>query len=566
MRLKILLAALLLPIVAVVLFSPFYQTNDDVAMRLIAEGHFVPDGKPLPFLMHVNVAIGALLSLAYRLVPRLPWYDLLMGAGMTAAAMVLLRVWSGTGKLREFVWAGLFALFFLLPAFVAVQFSLVGLGCAAAGMAFLVRACVEPLEDGPFRRHLLEGGALLVFGALVRFEGAVLMILEGTILAVPFVIGAWLRREQRPRLRPVALAFGAACVLILTSFAVNQYVYARAAGWEEFHEYNLRRSRISEYISPERITPEAVDRLARQVGWSGTDFTLFRNWFFTDPNLYNLRKVRTAEALFFGAGPKPTEESRASRMKRGAELAKSLFVETQLALVFMLVFMLSAVSTRYFLYALGVVLTIAVLITGITVALKAPEERIFWPMLVLGASMLPIAARRWGKPRHPAVAIAALAVACYVTVVSVQLLWKQSAERRVKSAIARQDAQGLLHSGGKFFVLHGNAFPYEDYWRPLHVETTPFPFVALGVSARTPPVQDSLRRAGRTDLPLSLCREEGLLIVAPPYIPVLLTTFMAEHHGMQVRFDPIFTGQRLTAYKCTALSKGTADQHTADNQ
>jgi hypothetical protein len=563
-NLSLILVALL-PIVAVALFSPFYQTNDDVAMRLLAEGNFVPDGEPLPFLMHVNVVIGALLSVAYRLIPALPWYDLLMGAGLTAAAAALLRVWTVAGERMELLWAALFAILFLLPAFVAVQFSLVGLGCAAAGMLLLVRACAEPLEQRAFRLHIAWGAVLLVFGALIRFEGAVLMILEGAILALPFVIGAWRVKERRPLLRRTALAFVATGVVIVAAFGLNQYVYARAAGWEEFHEYNLRRSRISEYITPERITPEAVDRLATQVGWSGTDFTLFRNWFFTDPNLYSLARVRQAESLFYGASDKPTEESRASRMKRGVELAKNLFVEMQLALVFMLAFVLSRISARYFLYALGVVLTIAVLIAAITVVLKAPPDRIYWPMLVLGASTLPIASRRWGRSRHSAIVVAATALALYVILTSFLTLRYQAGQRHMRSIVARQDAQGLVHSGATFFVLHGSAFPYEDYWRPLHVETTPFPFIALGVSARTPPVQDSLRRFGRTDLPLSLCREPGLIIVAPPYIPTLLTTFLAEHHGMQVRFDPTFTGQHLTAWKCTPLPK-TADNDTGNDQ
>lgn len=562
-----LLLALLLPVTAVVVFGPFYQTNDDVAMRLLAEGTFVPQGQPLPFLMHVNVIVGRLLSFAYGLTHALPWYDLLMGAGMTAAAGALLYVWGTSGHQLEIVWAFLFAVFFLLPSFVHVQFSLVGLGCAAAGMVMLVRALAEPIAVRDFRLYLLSGTSLLVWGAMIRFEGAVLMILQGAILALPFVIAAWRAPEQRPRVRLTVLASFAAGLLIVLSFALNQYVYAKATGWRDFYEYNLRRSRINEYITPERITPEAVQRMATQVGWSSTDFTLFRNWFFTDPNLYSLAKVRQAEELFYGASDKPTEESRAGRMKRGVELARNFFVEMRLAFLFMLAYVLArGASVRLLLYFVGITLMIAVLIAGITLALKAPPDRIFWPMLLLGASVLPIASRRWGQPVHPAMVAGATLLACYVAGSSVLALWKQAAERRGAAVTARQDAQGLKATGATFFVLHGNAFPYEDYWRPLLVEKTPFPFVALGVSARTPPVQDSLRRTGRIDLPLSLCTEPGLLIVAPAYIPQLLTTFVAEHHGTTVRFETAFEGQRFTAWKCTASAENAADNDAGHDQ
>jgi hypothetical protein len=562
-----LLMALLLPVAAVAVFGPFYQTNDDVAMRLLSEGTFVPQGQPLPFLMHVNVIVGRLLSFAYGLTHALPWYDLLMGAGMTAAAAALLSAWATSGHRLEMVWAFLFAVFFLLPSFVGVQFSLVGLGCAAAGMVMLVRALAEPNSPRDFRLYVLSGTSLLVWGALIRFEGAILMILQGTMVALPFVIAAWRAPEGRPRVRFTVLATFAAGLLIVLSFALNQYVYAKAPGWREFHEYNLRRSRINEYITPERITPEAVQELATQVGWSSTDFTLFRNWFFTDPNLYSLAKVRQAEELFYGASDKPTEESRASRIKRGVELARNFFVEMRLAFLFMLAYVLArGASARLLLFFIGITLMIAVSIAGITLALKAPPDRIFWPMLLLGASILPIASRRWGRPAHPATVAGATLLACYLAGSSVLVLWKQAAERRVATATARQDAEGLKATGATFFVLHGNAFPYEDYWRPLRTESTPFPFVALGVSARTPPVQDSLRRTGRTDLPLSLCTEPGLLIVAPAYIPQLLTTFVAEHHGTAVRFQLAFEGQRLTAWKCITSAEDAANDDASHDQ
>ncbi len=544
--------ALLLPLAAVLVFSPWYQTNDDVAMRLIAEGTFVPDVGPLPFLMHVNIVLGKLLSLAYSIAPALPWYDLLMGASMTFAAAALLRAWMDSGDRAQVLWGVLFALFFLLPAFVAVQFSLVGLGCAAAGIVLLVRACVAPLEPDAYRRHIIEGALLILWGALVRFEGAVLMILEGGLLAIPFAIAAWRDAERRPRLRGAALAGAAACVLIVSTFALNQFVYAHARGWKEFYEYNLRRTHINEYIAPERVTPEVVQELATRVGWTSNDFNLFRNWFFTDPELYSLARVRQAESLFLNASSKPTADSRASRMKRGVELGKSFFVETRLAFVFMLAYFLARGATaRLFLYLLGVTITIALLIAGISLALKAPPDRIFWPMLILGASMLPIAARRWGRPAHPALMVLAVLMAAYVSGLVVTNLWKQSVERRAAAQSAMIDANGLRQTGARFFVLHGNTFPYEDYWRPLHVEKAPFPFVALGVSARTPPVQGSLRKNGRTDLPLSLCTEPGLVIVTYPYIGDMLTTFMAEHHQRHVRFVPAFEGKRFTAWKCT---------------
>jgi hypothetical protein len=549
--LTLLLATAALPLLALTLFSPFYQTNDDVAMRLLSEGKFAPGAGPTPFLMHVNIVLGEVVSLANRLLPRLPWYDLVLGASMTAAAAALMAVWLGSGTRIEKIWTVVFALFFLLPAFVSVQFSLVGLGCAAAGIALVAIAAVEPLERQTRHLHLVLGAGLFTWGALVRFEGAVLMAIEGTLLALPLVIGAWRDAEARLRLRGVAAAAGAALALAILSFALNQYVYARARGWEEFHEYNFHRSRLSEYITSERLTPKTLDRLATEVGWDNIDFALFRNWFFTDPNLYSLAKVRQAERVFYEAPVAPKEESRAARLKRGIDLGKALFVEMRMALLVLGGFVLArGFGARLLLYFAGVLLTLAVLLAGITLTLKAPPPRVFWPMLLLAATMLTIGARRWRRPVHLSVSLgAALAVLC-VAASALLTLHQESLGRRSGAELVRWDVERVRPTGATFFVLHGDAFPYEDYWRPLRVEKTPFPFIGLGVSARTPPVQDSLRRTGRTDLPLSLCSEPGLVLVARESLPPLLVPFLARHHGLTVRFEPYFRGQRFTAWRC----------------
>ncbi len=99
----------LLPVVALTVFTASYQTNDDVVMRLLAEGNFVPGDEPLPYLMFINVIIGKLLATAYGVTTAVPWYDLVLGGSMIAASVALLHVWSASGRKFEIIWALLFA-------------------------------------------------------------------------------------------------------------------------------------------------------------------------------------------------------------------------------------------------------------------------------------------------------------------------------------------------------------------------------------------------------------------------------------------------------------------------
>ncbi|HYH05843.1 MAG TPA: hypothetical protein VEK11_02180 [Thermoanaerobaculia bacterium] len=520
-------------------FVPFYQSNDDVAMRLLAEGNLVPETGPLPFLMHVNVVIGALLRVLYGIAPSVPWYDLLLGASMTAAAIVFVRIWLGSRKWFEAAWTIVLALFFLLPVFVHVQFSVAAMACAGAGIVLLVRG------------RVWWGVALFLWGALIRTEGAALMLIEGGALALPLVMNA----EFRPRAKRVAIAAVAAVLLTGVAFGVNQYVYARAEGWEEFHRYNFLRSRVTEYLSLARLTPQNEAELQRRTGWTANDFRLFRYWFFADPELFSFARVQKAEQLLLASAPAP-DQTQPSVPKQIYYHTRTYVHELRFVILVLGLFALSwRGRLRLLLYCAWVAFVLATLVFVLHVAAKAPPERILWPMVMFVPVMLALAAQRWGREAQPIVAAIALIVASLFTARSVIALHAKNEQRQIHAAETRGDVEALRSTGATFFLLHAAAFPYEDYWRPLHVEQRPFPFLGLGVSARTPPVQEFLRRSGRTDLPLALCSDPNMLIIARDNLPPMLEQFMREHHAREVRYVPAFAGKRFTAWRCIAPKK-----------
>lgn len=532
----------LLPVAALALFTPFYQTNDDIAMRLLAEGNFVPGDEPLPFLMFINVILGKVMALAYQLTTAVPWYDLILGGSMLVAGAALVSVWIGSGKLHEIVWAALLAAFFLLPNFVSVQFSLAGMGCAAAGVALIATG----------RPRL--GVALFFLGSLIRFEGAVLIAIEGAALALPLLVTRGRDAEDRVPRRKAIVAAALAMLLAAGAFVVNQTAYRRSSGWQDFYEYNLLRSRLNEYITPERLTGDAIPRLTKEVGWTNNDFALFRDWFFTDPQLFSLEKVRKAERLFYGAANQPTEDWRKVRTERAKEMAKGFFLETRWAFLLMGALVLAyGLRPKLLLYLAALTFTLAALIVGISLSLKAPPQRIFWPMLIMAATMLVLAARRWGRPMPHVAMLVAMLLGVYAITLALPPLRKESEARRLAAEAVHADVDALRRTGATFFVLHANAFPYEDFWQPMHTEKAAFDFVGLGASARTPPVQGFLARSGRSDLPWSLCNDPSMLIIAAERIPPMLVTFVREHRGVNVQFTKTFEGKEITAWRCQRI-------------
>jgi hypothetical protein len=529
------IAAVLLPLIAVTLFSPFYQTNDDVTMRLLAEGHFVPGGKPVPFLLFINVVIGKMLAIAYTLMPAVPWYDLVLGASLTAAAAALVVVWTGSGQRRDVLWTVILAVFFLLPAFVSVQFSIVGLTCSAAGIALLVHAAVEPI---PSRLHPILGAALFVWGSLIRFEGAVLMAIEGTVLALPLLFAA-------PRRRALLLPVGAALVLMMALFAADRIAYNRSGGWSGFHAFDALRRRGVDYLVPEQITPSVLARLRAETGWSENDFLLFSGWYFTDPAVYSMVKVRKAADIFGG------QVWSAARLNAAARDAGTFLIRMRWTFLLLGLFVLArGASSRLNLYFLGTTLTIVVLVGVVSVISKTPPPRVYWPMLILAATMLTIAARRAEPAPHLWQPAVAAVLGLFVAAHSLPALHRTSEARRAAAANAQRDAAELQQIGARLFIIHGNAFPYEDYWRPLHPAPPPFAFIGLGLTDQTPPVQDALRKMASVDVAWSLCSDPGLVLIAWDPIPPMLSRYVLEHRGATVRFEPVFRGEGVNAWRC----------------
>ncbi len=497
-------AAILLPLTAVTLFSPFYQTNDDVTMRLLAEGHFVPGGKPVPFLLFINIVIGKALAIAYTLMPGVPWYDLVLGASLTAAAAALVVVWIGSGQRRDVLWTIILAVFFLLPAFVSVQFSIVGLTCCAAGIALLVHAALDP---GSRRLHAIFGAALFVWGSLIRFDGALLMAIEGAVLALPLLFGAPSRR------RALLFPAGAALVLMMAFFATDRIAYSRSGGWSSFHEFDNLRRRGVDYLVPEQITPPVLARLRAETAWSANDFLLFSGWYFTDPAVYSMDKARKAAEIFGG------QVWSAARVNAAARDAGTFLIKMRWTFLLLGLFVLAhGASSRLILYFLSTMLTIA--------ARRVEPSPHFWQTAIAAVLGLFVAAH------------------------SLPALHRTSEARRAAAANAQRDVAELRRIGARLFIIHGNAFPYEDYWRPLHTTQPPFPFIGLGMTDQTPPVQDALREMASVDVAWSLCSEPGLILIAWDPIPPMLSRYVLEHRGAAVRFEPVFRGKCETAWRC----------------
>jgi hypothetical protein len=279
-------AAIALTILALLAFTPVYQTNDDATMNLIAAGLAFTDA-PDEHLLHTNVLIGLGLKSLYRAVPGLPWYGVYQIAALTAAAAgcayALLRV---DPSPRQAALALLIFVVAVLPCLVELQFTKTACLTALAGLLIFL----APLRGAvPWRWTAdLAAGSLVVFGSLIRFDSFLLALV---VIAPLAAVVAWTEplRALR-RALPVACAIAVAVAL----YEFNSSYYAHDPEWRDFYAYNALRADITDYGRFEYS--EDCRPAFRAAGWEPIDLLMMTNWFYADRDLYGLAKLRELKA------------------------------------------------------------------------------------------------------------------------------------------------------------------------------------------------------------------------------------------------------------------------------
>lgn len=540
--------ALLMLLLALTLFRPFYQTNDDVGLRLLSEGGYTPEAGPSALLLYVHVAIGALLAGAKAALPGVFWFDLLLLGSVTVAATALLAVWCDGGR-RVDPWGGLLLAALLLQhAFVSLQYTLIAGSCAAGGLGLLAWSAARG-DPGHVRR--VAGMALFVWSALLRFEVAALLLIEAILLAIPFVIAWWGDEKRRKAIRASATALLGAAVTVAALHAADRAVYRFSAGWEKVMELHERRGRLSEHLVPGALDTVSRRSVETAAGWTSTDFDLLLNFFFVDRERYGLESIRAAESALYPTG------FLAARMRRPAVTAamdavRESAVTFGWALVLLAAWVVGWGAGRvpplaYLVHALAI---LASLVFLTALLFRGPPPRILWPMLFMATTAIVMATREWcGESRSWLIAAAAV-VGIWSAGPSLPALYRKSEAHRAAPREIRRDLDAARKRGAELFVLHASAFPYERYWRPLSAVPSRFALLPLGATALTPHVQAFLDRQKISDLPWALCTQPGLVLVAYPHVPPLLEESVAGRRDVRVVFEPLHEGAQFTTWQC----------------
>jgi len=269
-----------------VLCPPIYVTNDDVSIRLALEGNAIPGEPATGFSILTHAALGWTIVALNRILPSVPWWDLVVAGTLTSALAVFIALaWDalGPGWLARATSVGAL-LVAAVPLGSALQFTI---SATLAGGAAALLALTELGASRPARSSVVVASAvLLVVGLLVRAMAAAAGVAAVCVLLGPL----FLTRERRPTRFLVALV--AAGVLMVVVQYLDGLLYSFNTDWDAYYRYNWMVARLFEWGG--ELPARETGLVRASVGWSSNDWMMLQAYFGVDRSVHGFEQLARA--------------------------------------------------------------------------------------------------------------------------------------------------------------------------------------------------------------------------------------------------------------------------------
>ncbi|WP_448519162.1 hypothetical protein [Rhodoflexus sp.] len=519
-------------------FTPFYQTNDDVIMMLMVRGISVVT-EPTEYILFMNILIGKFLKNLFILYPDFDWYSFFMvGCLFTSFTIMGGIALKGNDKISVLFYLIAFLLLGL-PIIAQLQFTVIASILAISGYFLL-------LTNQSVDERII-GLLIIVLASFIRYES----YLMSTILALPLFLFAIYFDKKKLLIISYPILAG------ILAFALSQYSDYAHNQYDNSHTFNKYRGSLAHYTFDQRTDEETKKQLLEKVGWSDNDYQMFRHWFFMNDTIYNAEKFKY---LLENSPQTKYFIDNLFRIKSYFflyDIVKSPFCISALAITIIFA-LLSNGSRKAMLFYLFFWAYVFIIIVGIRYAMKAPPERILMPMFaflgvlpILFYNTFAIIGRR-DLFRHLLVGGAFFSLFFYTCHVNYESS-KTAVEynKTFKSFIW----QNNMNNGENLYVVLGiglpmdYVLPFEDlsYLKNLNM-------FSLGCFQRFKPQRKVLDKYKIEDIYLALIERQNvyLAIYAPFNEIELISSYMREHYAVKIKSAEIASlGQR----KIIKLSK-----------
>ncbi|MBA3536111.1 MAG: hypothetical protein H0T84_05805 [Tatlockia sp.] len=518
-NLKWLLISLLIVTTLVSVLAYFFEfrweTNDDVAMSMIAHGYGMSASSPN--LLFSNILWG-------YLVRSIPEINGIVGYSLATISVLILvgtvifygLVQLGAGVVVSF----LMLMVILVPSLLVAQFTI------NAGLLMLSAIICTHLYVQKNDWKVLVLGCLLAFlSYLIRSHEFWLV----TIVALPLM--PWRVLLCRPSAK-IAL-----CVLIAVtaiSAVLDRQAY-QSLEWQKYNRLNPVRAPFTDFGASELIK-QREDILAEQ-GYSSNDIELIKSFFFVDSTISDPIKLSN---LLDKLGPLPVQKSLLSNVWLGLQ---ALWGPRLLFPVLMALFM-AFLRPNWRIAASWSLFIVAILLMGLWG--RPAILRVYVPVI----SLLLIAPflRRGESGWRDYVSVIILFSGAFMTLGPI---FNASKSEQLVSNQMRKDFKNFPHYP---VVIWGGTFPFNSIYTLFAIPESAklYHLYGLGVSTLAPYTYAySEEKAGRGVKDL-LTKKKGVPMMALPEYFELLKVYCKEHFQgeLQDLFSKKFGEYSIKQVRC----------------
>lgn len=478
-------------------FAPTWETNDDVAMSMVAHGYGITANGSPPNLMFSNILWGYLV----RAIPEIN--------GVLGYSIATLSVLVIVGAVV------IYSMFQLGVSYV---------GCLSALALILVRPILFP-------QFTINAGLLMVAAIIclrlyakqnelrVLVVGCILALLSYLVRSHEFVLVLIVALPLLPwhallLNRSAKIAIFVLVSAIAVSAVIDHQAY-QGDEWKVFNELNPTRAAFTDYGAG-NLLKQHPDILERH-NYSNNDIDLISNWFFVDSHVANPQALR---AMLTELGPLPTQGNALNNAWVGVQTLWHPLLLTTVITAFLLALFRPSwqVSASWGLFI------IAIFALGL---LGRPGiVRVYFPLVCLLLVAPFLSGQVTGWRNHLSVGL--LLVAAIVNSAHV------FSESKTSQIAAEQVQKEFANFPNYPVVIWADAFPYDAVYPVLGASSSAMSYLhyGLGTSTLAPfTIAYTEQKVGRgmTDL---LLKEKGIPIIANAAYFKMLEIYCKEHmHG-----------------------------------
>ena len=222
-------------LIAVFLFRPFFEENDDTHLAMISEGVY---GSREAHLIYINIILGYLYKIMLCILPSIRWYSviqyLFIFISFTGITYVILKRKHGRLLSTLFVSACFYELY------ISLQYTKTSAFVASAGYVLLFEYLKTTDMEKKERKLLVTGTILLAFSFMLR-DTAFLMITPFWGLAALYDI------YKKKKIKNYILTFIPAFIIIAMAYCANTVAYDSDPEWRSFLVFNKARTQATDY-------------------------------------------------------------------------------------------------------------------------------------------------------------------------------------------------------------------------------------------------------------------------------------------------------------------------------